>query len=55
MWLGLGFSESERFVWDEEMGKGSQEEVGPKLALEERVLDSREETPHPQSVASSSS
>ena len=29
------------------MGKGSQEEVGPKLALEERVLDSREEPPRP--------
>ena len=37
VWLGLGFSESERFVWNEEMGKGSQEEVGPKLALEDGV------------------
>ena len=33
----MGFSESERFVWNEEMGKGSQEKVGPKLALEDGV------------------
>ena len=33
MWLGLGFSESERFVWNEEMGKGSQEEAALELGL----------------------